>query len=351
MIKVLVVDDSLVMRKLITHILTTDPEIEVIGTASNGQEAVDLVVRLQPDLVTMDLHMPKMNGVEAIRQIMKRMPLPIVVMSSSNQHDEVISTFQAIQAGAVSFIQKPSQKMLNDADEQTKKLSVMIKGMANKHILEKAAKRKKAAAKHKADMEQKTVPLEKVALIVIGASTGGPIVLQKILEGLSPASPPIMIVQHIATGFIEGLAEWLAQTTGAAIRIAKKDEKIQNGSVYLAPDHFHIGINRNGTIALSKDTTKRGVCPSVAHLFRSAAENYGTKTMGIILTGMGKDGSIELLKLKEAGAITIAQDKESSVVHGMAGKAIELGAAQHVMSVDNIAKLIADCSKLTRIVS
>lgn len=355
MINVLIVEDSLVVRELLIHILTSDPEINVIGAVGNGGDALKFVERNKPDVITMDINMPNMNGFETTRTIMETCPVPIVIVSASWDPKEVEKTFQSIEAGAVAALGKPVGAGHPDYKEQSDAVIQTVKLMSEVKVIKRVTRVKSKSVTPISDFPVKIeskVILQEIKLVAIGASTGGPQILQKILSGLSEDFPvPVLIVQHIAAGFIKGFIDWLNRTSRVPVDLAENGEQILNGRAYVAPDGAHLGII-NGSkaggqgadgriqIVLSKDKPENFVRPSASYLFRSVANVVGVNSIGIILTGMGKDGAVELKLMKEKGAVTIAQDKESSVIHGMPGEAIKLGAATHVLSPDNIVLML-----------
>ena len=338
-IKVLVVDDSPIARELLIHILNSDPEIEIIGTASNGDDAIEATKHLSPDVITMDIHMPKMDGYEATRRIMETCPVPIVIVTGSSGAEEVSLAMRVIEAGALAVVQKPRGSGHTDYLAEVSSFIQKVKLMSEVKVV------RRKAFPGRETLRPAEVKLElpsEIQLIAIGASTGGPPVLQKILSKLPGNFPfPVLIVQHMAPGFIEGFVEWLGQTSSLPVHVAAQGENILPGHVYLAPDGFHMKPDRYGRISLARGEIQSGLCPSVSYLFRSVAEVFGKNAMGILLTGMGKDGAEELKLLKENGAITIAQDKESSVVYGMPGEAINLDAAMYVLAPEKIAAVLS----------
>jgi two-component system chemotaxis response regulator CheB len=337
MIKVLVVDDLPVVREFISHILESDPEIQVIGTACNGEEAVKAVREKRPDVVTMDVHMPKMDGLEATRIIMETTPVPIIIVSGSFDPREVSMSFRAVEAGAVAFVAKPTGSGHLDHENNVKELLKNVKAMAGVRVVRRWPR--------PASQEQGRVPQKmqagyqtaEIRLVAIGASTGGPVVIQQILASLSwefPAS--VLIVQHMANGFTTGFVDWLAQSSAIPVKLAVHGEPLHPGCAYVAPDGCNLLVEQEGRITLRKGDGNNGHCPSVSRLFSSVAEVYGGAAVGILLTGMGKDGAEELLQMKERGAVTMAQDKESSIVYGMPGEAEHLHAATHILPPDGI---------------
>ena len=346
MINVLVVEDSAVIREFLIHVLSSDPTIQVIGTASNGLEALEAVRQKRPDVITMDIHMPKMNGFDATRRIMETVPTPIIIVSGSSSQEEVSTPFQALEAGALAVVHRPTGPDHPEYAATAKELIQTVKVMAEVKVVRRWARPIKEVSVPLMPKFETKKELPDVRIVAIGASTGGPVVLEAILSLLPKDFPvPILIVQHMATGFLQGFVEWLTQSTGIPVHIAAHGEHIQPGHVYAAPDGYHMGVQSGGQIQLSKDEPENGLRPSVAYLFRSVAKAFGQKAMGIILTGMGRDGAEELKMMNQLGAVTIAQDEESSVVYGMPGEAVQIGAAAYVMPPEKIA---AAMTSLTR---
>lgn len=338
-IRVLVVEDSAVQRELQVHLLNSDPQLEVVGTARDGREAIEQVRRCQPDVVTMDFHMPHLDGAAATRIIMESLPVPIVVISGSSAQHEVAETFRALDAGALVIIEKP---YLPDS-EAARKMVETVKLMAEVKVVRRwsaALTGRAAPARTEPD------PTSPVSLVAIGASTGGPLVLQTILASLPRDFPaPVLIVQHISPGFTEGFTEWLAAASGFPVQMATQDARLEPGRAYVAPDGLHMAVKDDGRgghrIVLTRGEPENGHRPSVSHLFHSVAGAVGDKAVGVLLTGMGKDGAAELGILRQKGAVTIAQSRESSVVAGMPGEAIRLDAATHVLAPAEIGGLLA----------
>lgn len=349
MIKVLVVDDSAVVRQHLKHMYEADGRMKVCGLAVNGREAVEMASALRPDVISMDINMPVMNGMEATRQIMETSPVPIVIVSASYQKSDVEKSFLAMEAGAVAILGKPGGD--SDAIGMTtnQELIETIKLMSEIKVVRRWS-RYNTAKRPAPEPAAINVPSgQKIEMVAIGASTGGPPVLQTVLSGLDSSFPaPILIVQHIAKGFIGGLADWLSLTTGLKTSVARHGERAVAGRVYLAPDDRHMGIDGSSRIILSTAETENGVRPSVSYLFRSAKEAFGKATAGVLLTGMGKDGADELLAMQSAGGVTIAQDMETSVVFGMPGEAVRLGAADHVLAPDVIPLVLSRIARAGR---
>jgi two-component system, chemotaxis family, protein-glutamate methylesterase/glutaminase len=338
MIKVLVVEDSPVVREFLVHLLSSDPGIQVIGTASNGEEALAAVQHKKPDVITMDIHMPKLDGFEATRRIMETRPTPIVIVSGSSSLQEVATTFRAIEAGALAAVSRPQGIGHPKHETSAKEMVQTVKLMSEVKVVRRWPRLKSTPVVLPTPQMQVRRPPAELQVVAIGASTGGPLVLQTILSGLPKALPvPVLIVQHMAPGFVQGFAEWLAQSSGFPVHLPTDGEYPLPGRAYVAPDGVHMGVGTGGRVILNEDEPENGLRPSVSHLFRCVAQVFGRQAVGVLLTGMGRDGAEELKLMKDGGAVTIAQDKKSSVVHGMPGEAIRLDAATYVLSLENIA--------------
>ncbi|HHC24719.1 MAG TPA: chemotaxis-specific protein-glutamate methyltransferase CheB [Desulfobacterales bacterium] len=363
MIKVLIVDDSPTIQEYLRHIISMDEELEVAGMARDGDEAVRLVQKTHPDVVTMDIQMPRMDGYEATRKIMEVHPVPIVVISSTLDPEQVSDTFRAIRAGAVAALEKPKGPGHPESDRMAAKIVQTVKLMSEVRVVKRfspANRRTDRKSGASRDIPSKCVSVcpdksgkvrdirpREVKVVAIGASTGGPPVIRTILSNLPENFPvPILLVQHIAPGFLQGMVEWLDKESALSLQISNHGERIRAGHAYFAPDGYHTGISRTGEILLSRNSPVNGLRPSVSHLFQSVAEAFGRRAAGVLLTGMGKDGAPELKLMREAGAVTIAQNKESSVVHGMPGEAIKLEAAKHILSPEEIADFLCQLERI-----
>lgn len=343
MIKVLIVEDSIVAQKLLSHILDSDPNIEVIGTVGNGRDALEFVARSKPDVITMDINLPDMSGIDVTREIMETDPVPIVVISAVWNPKEVETTFEALQAGALAMLSKPSGPGSLSYGADAKGIVDTVKTMSEVKLVRRS--RRKVANRPTAPSPPAAALSEsnKISLVAIGVSTGGPPLLEYLLSMLPKSMPvPVVVVQHITVGFLDGLVSWLASTTGQSVHIAADNERLLPGHFYFAPDDYQMAVGKNRRVILSKDEKEYGLRPSVSYLFRSLARSGAESAIGVLLTGMGRDGAMELKLMKDHGAVTIAQNKESSVIYGMPGAAIELGAATFVLSPEEIVKKIED---------
>lgn len=340
MIKVLIVDDSPTIQELMNYILSSDNSIKVIGIVNNGEAAIKFIEKNKPDVITMDIGMPGMNGFEATRRIMETNPTPIIVITGLFDSQDIDRTFQAIDAGAVSVIEKPTAINDKGFHQIAENIINMVKLMSEVKVIKRKPAYKNTKINLSTDIKVIN-DLSDIKIVVIGVSTGGPPVLQTIFSKLSSnIKIPILVVQHIMPGFLNGLVDWLSQVTEYPIHIAAQGERTLPGHIYFAPDGFHMEIRSNGQILLTTAEKENGLRPAVSCLFRSVLNCYGKKSMAILLTGMGSDGAKELKQLKDKGAITVAQDKDTSIVYGMPGEAVKLNAATYVLSPKKIAELL-----------
>jgi len=330
-VKVLVADDSAVFRELLCRLLQEDPEFEVVATAADGDAAAAAVKAFLPDVVTIDLHMPDADGYSGIARIMAETPRPILVLAGSPSES---ASFKALSLGALDVMGKPGPR--EDLAAYGAQLRGRLRLLSGVKVIRhlrglKAAPR--AAARP---------GLGKKELVVIGASLGGPRALLQILRNLPADLPvPVAVVQHIADGFTDGLAGWLDQEAPLEVRTAADRDVLRPGRVLVAPSGRHL-VMADGYVRLSDDPPVDTFRPSVNMLFTSAAGVYGPRCCGVLLTGMGRDGADGLLALKRAGGFTLAQDEASSAVFGMARAAIEAGAVDRVLPLDEIARAVVE---------
>jgi len=351
MIRVLVVEDSPTVREFLLQILCSDPAIEVVATAETGEDALEAVERFRPDIITMDIHMPRMNGFDTTRRIMETHPTPIVIVSGAADATDTAKAFRAIESGALAVLSKPAGMGHPDHQQSTAELVRTVKLMSEVKVVRRWPRYRPAEVVPETSL-CKEIRLQTThsqpRIVAIGASTGGPPVLQMILAALPRNFPiPVLIVQHIAAGFTQGLVDWLAQSSSLLVHIPTHGQSVLPGQVYVAPDGLHMAVGPDGRIQLKSDEPENGLRPSVACLFRSVAKAYGPSAVGVLLTGMGKDGAWELKLMKDQGAMTIAQDRETSVVHGMPGEAIRLGGATYVLPPEKIRLALASLATKT----
>ncbi|OEH91280.1 protein-glutamate methylesterase/protein-glutamine glutaminase [Bacillus solimangrovi] len=344
-VSVLIVDDSAFMRKLITDLLSESTRIKVIGTARNGREAVKKVIEFKPDVVTMDVEMPIMNGLDALQEMMKRAPVPVVMLSSTTQ-ENAANTMIAMQNGAVDFIAKPSGAISLDLHKVKEELIYKVITASKANIL----------GVHKNPSQENITPITlkdsirhpmkyKQKIICIGTSTGGPRALQNVLTKLpSSIDAPILIVQHMPAGFTKSLADRLDSLSQISVKEAVDGDIIKKGTAYIAPGGYHLKLKLIGTslvVQLNDDPPKNGHRPSVDVMYESVSYLQNYFKLAVIMTGMGTDGAKGLHKLVDTGSVkAIAESKESSVVYGMPKAAVDTGLIDEVAHVDNIANLI-----------
>lgn len=334
-IKVLVVDDSLVCREMLAQILESDADIHVVGMARDGSEAVELTKQLRPDIISMDIHMPKMDGVEATEEIMAYVPTPILVVSSSVRPDQTGPAFDALAAGALDVLKKPEPKDWSELERIGHELIAKVKLLAHVHVVTHLKGRLRDRERRRVEQGPAVVGRAR-SLLAIGSSTGGPSALMSVLSRLpDDFGYGVVVAQHIADGFIPGLVDWLATQCKLPIREARDGEDIEAGAVLIAPTGGHMRVSL-GRVFQVEATAKDLYRPSCDVLFDSVAQAYDKRAVGVILTGMGSDGSRGLKRLHDSGAYTIAQDEATSVVYGMPRAAVEAGAVDVVAPLDEI---------------
>lgn len=337
MIEVLIVDDSAVSRQMLTHIIEGACDLRVAGAVASGEEALAFLRRHKPGVITMDIHMPGMGGFEATRRIMETDPVPIVMVSSSYAPSEVGKAFRAIDEGALAILPKPCGITDSRYEEQADAIRQTVRLMAEVKLV----RRRPRPSHERRHASPSGAAGGGVQLVAIGASTGGPPVLQTILAGLPRSfGAPVLVVQHMADGFVRGMIEWLNGTSGPRVCLASDGVEVRPGYVYVAPDGLQMGIDASSRVFLSAAPPEHGLRPSVSFLFRSVAASLGGRAAGVLLTGMGQDGAAELRALRELGAPTIAQTRESCVVYGMPGHAVSLGGAAYQLPPEEIAAVL-----------
>ena len=337
-IRILIAEDSDVVALLLRAIFEREPDFQIVGRARDGREAVRLNAELKPDLVTMDIRMPEMDGFEATRLIMATRPAPIVVISSSVDDEELKTTFRAIEEGALAVLEKPHGFNHPQFESARRQIVETVRAMAEVKVIRRA----RPAPSAEINLFETAIVQHAQAqeLVAIGCSTGGPAALQIVLSTLPLKFPiPIVIVQHISKGFLGGLITWLAGNTLLKVRVAAEGEPFLPGTVYFAPDDRHLLVARRDGVLIARlddGPPANGFRPSATPLMKSVAATCKGRAIGAILTGMGVDGAEGLLAMKNAGAATLVQDEQSSVVFGMPGAALALGAADQVVQLDKM---------------
>ena len=352
-IKVLLVEDSPVATIVLKRIFDASPEIQVVGTACNGLEALELIPKLQPEVICTDLNMAQMNGLEFTQEVMKKYPRPILIISASVQAKDTQNVFQLLKAGALDVFPKPIGGLASDYDRLANELIAKVKVLSGvkvftRHqklgVIEKSdrpIKQINQLPMHKYGLCSENLNLQTIKLLAVGASTGGPQALNSIIAQFPANLPvPIICIQHISEGFLQGLVDWLGCESKLPVKIAGLGEFPQAGIVYFPPEKRHLELDFQGRFIYSEAVHEVGHCPSITVTLKSVANSYGRAAAGVLLTGMGRDGAEGMLAIARGGGLTIAQDEASSVVFGMPKEAIALGAAQHVLPLGAIAPLL-----------
>lgn len=339
-IKTLLIEDSGLMRIMISDALRSDPAIEVVGTANNGKDGLDKVKALHPDVVVTDMLMPHYDGLYVVKNIMKEFPVPIILLSSLGRNNREI--FEALNTGAFDFIDKPVTRDSVQFKKALNKLIQIIK-VANETSPAKLQKTARRINHHIHSFND----IAKHDILVIGASTGGPGAISTILDQLPANLPiPVVIAQHMPERFLVSYADRLDSLLPFEVKLATKDEYLRPGVIYVLPGdgNMEVGNQNNAPFfKYSAKTYKEYDRPSIDCLFESVAEVYGPKAIGVVLTGMGKDGSQGLLQIRRKGGLTIAQDALSSVVYGMPKASVELGAVDYVVKLNDIPGFLMSC--------
>ncbi|MDB2414570.1 chemotaxis response regulator protein-glutamate methylesterase [Rickettsiales bacterium] len=345
-ISVLIIDDSALIRNLFTELLSSDPDINVIGTAIDPYDAREKIKQLNPDVITLDIEMPKMDGIAFLEKVMKLRPMPVVMVSTLTQKGAQ-ETIKALELGAVEYVSKPTSSQTRQTisvlkDELISKVKTAAKSNIRGNSNSSATKKNNnliAIPKHKLTKE----------IIAIGSSTGGVEALKEVLTNLPAGLPPIVIVQHMPVNFTKSFADRLNTICKMSTYEAHDKQILEHGCVYIAKGDKHLKIKKSGSnyqcVAAGEEKVS-GHCPSVDVLFESVAEIFSDRSLGVILTGMGKDGARGMLKMRKAGAYNIGQDQQSCVVYGMPKEAFENGAVNEQVSLQNIAsKIIKYCTE------
>lgn len=347
-VRAIVVEDSATVRARLVEIMESDPEIELVGEASNGKDGIQLCETLRPDVITMDMMLPVMTGQAATEYIMAHCPTPILIVSASVNRGELFRTYDALAAGAVDVLEKPTGREPDGQWERnflaTVKLVSRIKVITHPMGRLKYRAQMAAAANTGVAARVKGTGIE---IVAIGASTGGPGAIVEILRGLpKDFKLPLLLVLHINEPFGVAFADWLDAQSERTVRHAVDGESAEGlaGQMIMSPGHSHLVV-REGKLRLTQDAERHSCRPSVDVLFESLAREYGAHSAGCLLTGMGRDGAQGLLEMRKAGAVTIAQDEATSVIYGMPREAVLLGAAQHVLPVQEIGPAIANLTR------
>ncbi len=347
-INVLVIDDSEVVRKILSEELNKDPEINVVGTAIDPYMAREKIAQLKPDVLTLDIEMPRMNGVQFLRYLMPQHPMPVVVVSALTKKGAQ-ATLDALEAGAIDFVTKPGfEQQTEGIENMLNELKIKIKIAMDVDVTHW---KKKPRIKQPTQSQIAPIALQTNKILAFGASTGGVNAISSILTRLPSTIPGTVIVQHMPPGFTRSYAERLNSICSMEVMEASSGDAVQTGKVLIAPGNLHMTLVSTGgkvTVNCQEGEKVKGHCPSVEVLFNSVAESVGSKAIGIMLTGMGSDGADGMLAMREKGARTIAQDEKSSIVYGMPQEAYKNGGAERLVSLDEIPNAILELLKPTR---
>jgi two-component system chemotaxis response regulator CheB len=342
-VSVLVVDDSPLCRQLIVDALAKDPELEVVGTAQNGEEAVALAEKLKPQVITMDVDMPVLDGLTATERIMGETPTPILVLTADPRNQAPELTHRALAVGALALQVKPAL----DAGAEAWNLAREVKLLSTVKVIRHLRGTRKAGAfpmpvaEHAANFA-----LNSIGVVTIASSTGGPQVVQKLLAELPPDFPaPLAVVQHINSAFADSLVGWLQATSRLKVKVAKDGDLLTPGTVLVAPATGHLVVASRGRVSVVPGEPRDGHCPSASTLLESAAKVYGRRAVGLIFTGMGNDGVDGLAAIKAAGGRTLAQSQESCVVFGMPQAAIARNVVDHIVPGDDMAAALVKLAR------
>lgn len=340
-IKVLCVDDSALMRQLLTVQVNAQPDMEMVGAAPDPLVAREMIKKLAPDVLTLDVEMPRMDGLDFLERLMRLRPMPVVMVSSLTQRGSEI-TLRALELGAVDFLAKPTAGIREGMEAYAELLSDKIRTASQARL-----SRPKALARQEENRPTQTRKMPMISsekLLIIGASTGGTEAILSVLKGMPANSPGILIAQHMPAGFTKSFADRLNRVCKISVKEAEHGERILPGHAYIAPGSAHLKLGKSGAnyvAHLDEGEPVNRHRPSVDVLFDSAAIHAGRNACGVILTGMGRDGAAGLLRMKQAGAYTFAQDEESCIVYGMPREAALLGAADEIVALDHMTDAIA----------
>lgn len=348
-IKVLAVDDSALVREILSQGLSMDPALEVVGTAADPYDARDKIVQLKPDVLTLDVEMPRMDGVEFLRRLMPQYPIPVVVVSALTKKGAAV-TLDALEAGAVEVVTKPSANVARGLNEMLVDLRSKVKIAAATNVSAWKMMRRSTAQPLKVNSQALKESTDKV--VAIGASTGGTEAIRRVLRLLPSATPGVVVVQHMPAGFTKHFADSLNELCAMEVLEAKTGDRVLPGRVLIAPGGLQMTVVRSGGVYLVRcepGENVNGHCPSVGVLFQSVAKHVGANAIGIILTGMGADGADGMVAMRQGGARTIAQDEATSVVFGMPKVAYERGGAERLLPLDAIPAAVMNLLNASKI--
>ncbi|HJU43012.1 MAG TPA: chemotaxis-specific protein-glutamate methyltransferase CheB [Vicinamibacterales bacterium] len=344
-VRVLIVDDSPVARAVLKNVLESDADIRVVGMAATGYEAVEMTATLRPDVVTMDLVMPGMDGMKATEEIMAHHPTPILFLSAFIGSEGICTRSEVLAAGALDVVEKPSTMPDPQWESEADALVQKVKSLARVPVVTHM-RRRRTSDRSRPIAESRRA----THVVVIGASTGGPKVLEDILASLPAAyGPAVLVIQHMADAFIDQMVATLRRRCALSVKIAETGDRLLPGNVLIAPPAAHLTVLPGSRVLIDAGPPVRGFRPSIDVTFAAVARIYGSRACGVLLTGMGADGASGLLAIRDAGGTTLVQDEASCAVFGMPRAAIELGAAQHVLSPAGLTRHLVSLQMLRRV--
>lgn len=354
--KVLIIDDSALVRQVLSAIINREKDMIAIGAARDPYVARELIRKLEPDVLTLDIEMPRMDGLDFLEKLMRLRPMPVVLVSTLTEHGAEV-TLRGLELGAVDFVAKPRLEIATGIERSAADIVEKVRAAAHAHVQRRQARAEAVPAVRNdapqagAEAARAPVPRMRLArvgtekIVFIGASTGGTEAIREVLVHLPPDAPGVVVTQHMPPGFTHSFAQRLDSLCRIRVKEAEGGERVLPGHAYIAPGDRHLEVIRSGAdylCALSDGPLVNRHRPSVEVLFRSAMANVGANAIGIMLTGMGKDGAQAMLELRQAGAYTIAQDEKSSVVWGMPGEAVKLGAVEEILPLHSIAAQVLE---------
>lgn len=343
-IRVMLVEDSLVVRELLGHIVSRDPRLELVAAVASGEEALSRLENARPDVISMDIRLPGIDGLETTRRIMAERPTPIVVIADAVEDSSLRISMNALRAGALSVVEKPVGTTHAGYEAIAGEICTQLRIMAQVPVIRRRpigtewASRGAAPAAAPASATLPAATPERASVLAIAASTGGPPALARVLGGLPESFPlPVLLVQHMGAAFMEGFAAWLNGVVPLPVSLAREGERMEGGRVYVAPGDRHLELGSNAILRVLESAPVGGQRPAATVLFRSVARQAGAAGIGVLLTGMGEDGALGLLDMRRAGAATVAEHESTAVVYGMPGAAVRLSAAGAVLPLERVA--------------